>query len=449
MTSENLPILLTLGCLIGVWCYVNWRDQSSVKRSLIALTDEKEKLLQECFPSSIYYLRNIEYRADEICCYGQLRSPNFKYSYDTVSHNLKQALGDSFLCYLQEESRDELPINHSELLGSDLDLGNYCFHIVDTRRLPSKRRSQKRLLSRSITSAIATVITLIVWGTSLDLLPNLDLDNLTQSIPYAIAVSSIFVARAIAQYHVTRKYKIRFVPPLYIPWLSNWGMFSPLQQSKQNRQTTKLAVKDQRQVLFDLGALPNLAGLVASILLLIIGNWLFLPIDVPTNIPIDVPIAEPITEFITPTLVHSFISPFINIFQFQNSALAAAIHFICQAIAPNQLTAQSPLTLAGWTGLAISAMQILPFESLDGGNLAIAMYNHQQARKIAQISRLLILAIALLIQPWLRIYALLLFILPMPRPLVLNEGIEIDPLRAYLGLAMMAIALLIILPLPK
>lgn len=436
MTLESLPILLTLGCLVGGLCYSNWRDRKQMGQPLIFLAGEEEKQLQECFPSSIYYLQNLEYRNDEICCYGQLRSPNFKYSYDTVSYNLKQAFGDRFLCYLKEESMATLPPDYPERLGNASALGNYCFHIVARSSMPS-RRSRKRLVARSIVSAIATFIALIAWGTNLAPLPEIHLDRLLLNMPYVIAVMLIFMARTIAQYYITRKYEMRFIPPLYIPWLGNWAVLSPLQQSRQNKQTIKLAVKDQRKILFDLGAFPNIAGLLVAILLIVCGNWLFLSIDPP--------IADPVL----PILAQSFIAKFINVFQFQNSILTALIHSICQAIAPNQLTTQSPLTLAGWTGLAISAVQILPFEFLDGGNLAIAMYNHQQVCKIAQVSRLLILAIALLIQPWLRVYALLLFLLPMPRPLVLNEGLEVDRTRDYIGFTVIAIALLILLPLPK
>jgi hypothetical protein len=56
------------------------------------------------------------------------------------------------------------------------------------------------------------------------------------------------------------------------------------------------------------------------------------------------------------------------------------------------------------------------------------------------------LAIALLVQPWLRIYSLLLFLLPNPRSLINNESIELDRNRDVIGLILMAIALLIILP---
>jgi hypothetical protein len=104
------------------------------------------------------------------------------------------------------------------------------------------------------------------------------------------------------------------------------------------------------------------------------------------------------------------------------------------------------LTLAGWTGLALSALQLMPFDLLDGGNLAVAMFGHRQAVQIARITRLVVLAIALLVQPWLRIYSLLLFLLPNPRSLINNESIELDRNRDVIGLILMAIALLIILP---
>ena len=203
MTLESLPILITLGCLLSGWCYANWRDRRSVGKMLIDLTADEEKQLQKCFPSAIYYLRNLEYRDHKILCYGQLRSPNFKYSYDTVRHNLQQTFGDRFLCYLQEESRANFLPNHSELMGNNSDLGNYCFHIVDAHKLLSLRHSQKRLnaktIAKSAISAVFTFITLLIWGTNSNLLSPLSLAGAAQNLPYAIAVSFIFLLRAIAQ----------------------------------------------------------------------------------------------------------------------------------------------------------------------------------------------------------------------------------------------------------
>jgi membrane-associated protease RseP (regulator of RpoE activity) len=141
----------------------------------------------------------------------------------------------------------------------------------------------------------------------------------------------------------------------------------------------------------------------------------------------------------------------LNTFDFKNSILINLLQAIFAVsrseIAP--IRAFSPLTLAGWAGLSLSAMQLMPFKLLDGGNIAIAMFGHRQTVQIARITRLVLLAIALLAQPWLRIYSLLLFLLPTPDPLILNEHIEISKNRDLIGIILLAIALLIILPVPK
>ena len=148
---------------------------------------------------------------------------------------------------------------------------------------------------------------------------------------------------------------------------------------------------NQRHILFDLAVIPAIASLAISLILLILGNWILVPT--------------------TPAL--------------------------------------SPLILAGRSGLALSALQLMPFDLLDGGNLAIAMFGHRQAVQISRITRLVLLAIALLVQPWLKIYSLLLFLLPTPQPIVLNESSELDQNRDLVGMILIAIVLLIILPIPK
>jgi membrane-associated protease RseP (regulator of RpoE activity) len=181
-------------------------------------------------------------------------------------------------------------------------------------------------------------------------------------------------------------------------------------------------------------------------LLLILGNWLLVP---------------PTPEINLFEIAPSRLLPNLATFDFKTSIFANLLQSLSQVFltigksdlitntSPESITALSPLTLAGWTGLALNALQLMPLDLLDGGNMAIAMFGHRQAIQIARISRLVLLAIALVMQPWLRIYSLLLFLLPVPRPLILNESIEIGQRRDLVGMILIAIVLLIILPVPK
>ena len=71
------------------------------KPALRPIDKDEEAMLQGCFPWSVYYLQNIEYRPQAMICRGQLRaSPTV--AYDTVRENIRRHFGDRFLVLFQE-----------------------------------------------------------------------------------------------------------------------------------------------------------------------------------------------------------------------------------------------------------------------------------------------------------------------------------------------------------
>lgn len=409
LNQTSIPlILVAIAFLLSVWIYGNWSPNSSLNAignpnlpdlslTNLNLTAIEEKQLKNCFPPVIYQLKNLEYRPQEIYCRGNLRSSNLKTAYDRINQNIQKIFGDRFVCYLKENPLENLGsgfgIKQNDLQNELQNPTNYSFYLLPSGDRP-KAQSKTQLTAQSrqrwlisISSIIFSAFTVLATGANIQRLEDLTLPNLQQGLPYLFSLTSIFVARAIAKYYLGKYYldknhQIKVDPPLFLPCIGGFGIFGTVTIETNLAQNQPIS----RRALFDLAAISAIAGLVMSIILLILGNWIF---------------------------------------------------------------ALSPLALAGWTGLALSALQLMPFDLLDGGNLAIAMFGHRQAVQIARIARLVILAIALLAQPWLRIYSLLLFLLPNPRPLILNEGIEIGKTRDFIGLALMAIALLIILPMPK
>jgi hypothetical protein len=438
LNRTALPLIfVTVVFLFCVWIYSNLPSFSNANIEIIELDASEEKQLKDCFPSAIYQLKDLDYQPQEIYCRGKLRSPNPKYAYDTISQNIQKIFGDRFVCHLQESPLENLGTGFGGAEDIQENKTNYCFCLIrSSDRVKSRKYHQDWIAS--IISIIFTAFTVLAVGANIYRLEDLSLINLQQGIPYFLGIASIFSAKAIAQYLIAKKYNLQLAPLLLLPCLGGFGLLSSLNTCPTATQNPK----NQRRILFDLVAIPTIAGLAISIILLILGNWILVPAS---------------SAIADPAIATSLLMPNLNTFDFKNSILATFIHAIC-TLGKSGITsvntseiipAFSPLTLAGWSGLALSALQLMPFDLLDGGNLAIAMFGHRQAVKIARIARLVLLAIALLVQPWLKIYSLLLFLLPIPRPLILNESIEIDLTRDLIGMTLMAIALLIILPMPK
>ncbi|NUN64741.1 hypothetical protein HCU40_08250 [Pseudanabaena biceps] len=406
------------------------------------LTDKEAKQLKACFSPTIYQLRDLEYRDPEIYCRGNLRSRNYKYAYETINQNIQAVFGDRFTCYLQESPLENSGVSFGNLTSDQENSTQYCFYLIPNSNSTISNGSRQRWLL-SIATIILTAFAILAAGAKITELEDLTLANLQGGIPYLAGLASTLIAKAIAQFYLCKKYQLPFEMPILLPSLSGFGLLSSI---RTNLVLPNKSHPQQRRILFDLAVFPNLASLVVSVVLLILGNWLL----VPTNSVINDPMSSPL------------LLPNLGSFELKNSIFVDIIHNTLQLFAPAtnlSLSANidplaipkllSPLTLAGWSGLAIAALQLLPFDLLDGGNMAIGMFGHRQATQIAKIARIILLAIAFLIQPWLRIYSLLLFALPTPSPLVNNEGLEIDKYRDLLGLILMAIALLILLPSPK
>ncbi|HEY9828765.1 MAG TPA: site-2 protease family protein, partial [Stenomitos sp.] len=64
------------------------------------LNTEEQAQLQNCFPWSVYYLKNIDLRPQAVICRGQLRSEP-EVAYQTIRQNIQTEFGDRFLVLFQ------------------------------------------------------------------------------------------------------------------------------------------------------------------------------------------------------------------------------------------------------------------------------------------------------------------------------------------------------------
>jgi len=106
-----------------------------------------------------------------------------------------------------------------------------------------------------------------------------------------------------------------------------------------------------------------------------------------------------------------------------------------------------PLTLIGWFGLVITALNLMPAGQLDGGRIMQAIYGRKIAGR-STIATFIVLAIASLANPLALYWALVILILQrnLERP-SLNELTEPNDTRAALGLLVFLLMILTLFPL--
>jgi membrane-associated protease RseP (regulator of RpoE activity) len=119
----------------------------------------------------------------------------------------------------------------------------------------------------------------------------------------------------------------------------------------------------------------------------------------------------------------------------------------------SQLTTNSaidlhPLAVAGFLGLIVTALNLMPVGQLDGGHIVHAMFGQRTAIVVGQIARLLLLLFSL-IQSEFFVWAVILLFIPLIDEPALNDVTELDSKRDILGLLAIGLLIIIILPLPQ
>ena len=218
----------------------------------------------------------------------------------------------------------------------------------------------------------------------------------------------------IAHRVTSRKYNVKLSIPFFLP---NWQIAS------FGSITRFESLLPNRTALFDIAFAGPAAGGLFSVLLLVIGLVL----------------SHPGSLFQIPSQF------------FQGSILVGAIAriFLGDAI-QNAVVDIHPLTILGWLGLVITALNLMPAGCLDGGRLIQAIYGRKTARRTT-IASLVILGLVALFNPnnpiplyWALVIAFLQRDAERPS---LNELVEPDDTRAILCLVALLLMLITLIPL--
>lgn len=369
----------------------------------------EEAALQGCFPWSVYYLQNIEYRPQAMICRGQLRaSPTV--AYDTVCDNIRRHFGDRFLVIFQEGLQ-----------------GKPVFALVPNPQAQTETQTAQKPLSRpglALALLLVTLFTTTAAGAYLAGVEEAQLQTspllILQGLPYALALLAILGCHEMGHYLMARRYNMRATLPYFIPvplFLGTFGAFIQLKSPVPNRRA-----------LFDVGIAGPLAGLVVALPLLIWG------LSQSTVVPIP-PEGASLLNF-------KAMDPKASLMLMVLSKLVLGAR-----VGAEQAIHLHPVAIAGSLGLVVTALNLMPVGQLDGGHIIHAMYGQRTGGVVGQIARLLVFVLAL-IHSELMIWAILLFFIPAVDEPALNDVSELDDRRDMLGLLALTLLVMIVLPAP-
>jgi membrane-associated protease RseP (regulator of RpoE activity) len=124
------------------------------------------------------------------------------------------------------------------------------------------------------------------------------------------------------------------------------------------------------------------------------------------------------------------------------------VRWIFGPLGPGEVVAIHPVAYAGWVGVFITALNLLPIGQLDGGHILYALLR-RKAHLVA--SAILMLAIAAMIfnsmYQWLPMVFLLLLIGPYHPPTA-NDKVPLGTTRVILGWATLAFVIIGFTPTP-
>ncbi|MAU13492.1 MAG: hypothetical protein CL607_26980 [Anaerolineaceae bacterium] len=239
--------------------------------------------------------------------------------------------------------------------------------------------------------------------------------NLWRGIPYAVAILAILVPHEMGHWLTTRRYGIPASLPYFIPAfiLSPFGTFGAaiiLRGTLRNRR-----------VLFDLGASGPLAGLVFAVPILLIGLM---------------------TSPIIPLEPGGFLEG--NSLLYAGAKILALGRFLPDGKFDVMLNS---LAWAGWTGLFVTALNLIPLGQLDGGHVLYSLIG-QRARILFWPILLVMIVLALFVSAAWVAFAIMLFLVGRYYAVPLDDITPLDPFRRTLAIVTLVIFVLVFIPNP-
>jgi membrane-associated protease RseP (regulator of RpoE activity) len=266
--------------------------------------------------------------------------------------------------------------------------------------------------------------------------------NLGQSIAFAVSLLSILTAHEFGHYFAARIHNTKVTLPFFIPFpispFGTMGAFIRLLEPPKNKR-----------VLLDIGLAGPIAGLVIAIPVLVYGLTLSTIDILPSVLPEDFMFeGNSILYLSLKYLVHGSLLPEPSSFQGIHPVIYWIRYFFTGLPLPTGGTDVliHPVAWAGWAGLLITSLNLLPAGQLDGGHLIYSLFGD----KLTWLRPVILGALVTLGFIWSGwwLWAFLILFLGKIRAEPLDEITELDPRRKILARIGLIIFFLVFSPVP-
>jgi membrane-associated protease RseP (regulator of RpoE activity) len=237
--------------------------------------------------------------------------------------------------------------------------------------------------------------------------------RIMEGLPFAGTLMGILLVHEMAHYFVSKKNSVSASLPYFIPAPTFIGTMGAFIKMKSPIVT--------RKALIDIGASGPIAGFIVSIVACIVG------------------------------LEMSFIAPATHaedsIIRGDSLLFYALSTLILGVVPANSEIVLHPIAFAGWIGLFVTSLNLIPVGQLDGGHIAYAFMGERHKA----LSALLVAAIFAMgiffWEGWI-LWAVILIILKIKHPPVYYWERPLDTMRLMAGIISLIIFIITFIPAP-
>ena len=259
---------------------------------------------------------------------------------------------------------------------------------------------------------LATVFTTLIAGTiQKGVNPMKDFSRLYLGIPFSFALLLILGIHEFGHYFMARQNKVKVTLPYFIPAPSLLGTFGAVIKIKEPMPNKK--------ALLEIGAAGPLAGFIVALLVVLVG----LSLSKVGHLP------GPGSIILGESLLFQWLGKLF--FGDLPSGYDVILH---------------PIAFAGWIGLMVTALNLLPAGQLDGGHIAYSFLGEKH-QLVAKFTLVFLLFMGALWRGWL-VWAVLILLLGVRHPPPLEDMTELDPKRKIIALISLAILVVTFVPTP-
>lgn len=232
---------------------------------------------------------------------------------------------------------------------------------------------------------------------------------------FGLPLLTILGAHEMGHYFVARRYHVHASLPFFLPSFPPLGTFGAF-----------ISMRDpipNRRALLDIGVSGPLVGFAIAIPVTLAG------LGLSAASPVAPPDPTEGVQLIQASLLFGFLSDFLSLFF--PLPTGYALH---------------PLAFAGWVGLFVTAINLLPAGQLDGGHVARALLGRNQ-HYLSWAAVIALFLMGTMYSGWF-IFAFLIMTLGLKHPPPLNDLTRLDPLRKAVGVVAVVILLITFIPVP-